>query len=601
MIDQTLRRIVHRNIKDYLKRKLDPTTVCLTEVSQKRLLHEIIQRANSDLSLIRSGLWFDYKNYKVETVDCGVKEGLLFSNGQFARFDERLEFETKPKKMSQKTRPISDIIERQIKNRGIMTNQIYPITEIRLTQESLVLLSKEMDDYELGKTLRAFQIADQVIFIKVVETRKEEGLRSRINEVEFFKESLTTRVEQVVDNYLKAKYADRGLLNVTLPVLKLYLTPETEQKLAVEQQVPSGMKLGAISFDDNFVTVQSCPRKDLEGFKTAVGVEYFTPLLPFRTFLDKMLKGLPTYLPHHFPYINVFQDKKGELTGSQVFKDLLEQLGKRMEPKLLFPYHALLVAEKVLDTHPDKRAECIMITRESKMRMLQEITQVPNPNMIHDHFTCSGRRFKVNLINDKRFEGIIFEKGFVAYFNESLIPDDLKEKNDKTVQDLMKDEKSIQTKADAFQEMIKTHLRSPLYGFDRDFDFSAIRPSGSSPLTAGVASQAILQDTSKPLPCLSDKLDNSMMTEENFGTISGEGCIKLNNKGSYDFIDISHEMWREYKFPNDEKVFIRNPTDLAISATGHRVLTSNGVSHFIPFGWIHLSWKSKEGAPHFVK
>jgi hypothetical protein len=73
------------------------------------------------------------------------------------------------------------------------------------------------------------------------------------------------------------------------------------------------------------------------------------------------------------------------------------------------------------------------------------------------------------------------------------------------------------------------------------------------------------------------------------------------NKGSYSFVDISTEEYREYVFDNKIKVRIENPLKLAISATGHRVFSADGISHYIPFGWVHLSWKAKPGCPHFVK
>jgi hypothetical protein len=86
------------------------------------------------------------------------------------------------------------------------------------------------------------------------------------------------------------------------------------------------------------------------------------------------------------------------------------------------------------------------------------------------------------------------------------------------------------------------------------------------------------------------------------------GTIDLINHGSYDFIDISSERHRTYdyiKVVDDEPVLIGlridNPQWLAISKTGHRILDADGDSHYVPFGWVHLWWRVRKGAPHFVK
>jgi len=65
------------------------------------------------------------------------------------------------------------------------------------------------------------------------------------------------------------------------------------------------------------------------------------------------------------------------------------------------------------------------------------------------------------------------------------------------------------------------------------------------------------------------------------------------------FTDISSEEYREYLFPQGASVLIQNPTHLHVSKSGgHRILDANGVSHYVPKGWIHLRWK---GTPNFVK
>ena len=76
----------------------------------------------------------------------------------------------------------------------------------------------------------------------------------------------------------------------------------------------------------------------------------------------------------------------------------------------------------------------------------------------------------------------------------------------------------------------------------------------------------------------------------------------FNNATDLDFTDISSEQWREYRFLGGEAIRIDAPLQLNVSESrGHRIFDAHGVSHYIPAGWIHLSWKVKDGAPNFVK
>jgi hypothetical protein len=69
---------------------------------------------------------------------------------------------------------------------------------------------------------------------------------------------------------------------------------------------------------------------------------------------------------------------------------------------------------------------------------------------------------------------------------------------------------------------------------------------------------------------------------------------------SLEFNDISDEVRRQYDFHGGESVVLESPLKLNVSESGgHRILTADGVSHYIPAGWIHLSWTVKEGAEHF--
>lgn len=76
--------------------------------------------------------------------------------------------------------------------------------------------------------------------------------------------------------------------------------------------------------------------------------------------------------------------------------------------------------------------------------------------------------------------------------------------------------------------------------------------------------------------------------------------IELNNTSKNEFVSISSEEYRVYEFA-DREVRIEAPLYLSVNANGHRLLDANGISHYIPKGWVHLSWKAKTGAPHFVK
>ena len=49
---------------------------------------------------------------------------------------------------------------------------------------------------------------------------------------------------------------------------------------------------------------------------------------------------------------------------------------------------------------------------------------------------------------------------------------------------------------------------------------------------------------------------------------------------------------RTYRFPMGEGVTITKPVFLIVSDNGHRLQDAKGVSHYVPYGWIHLSWKN---------
>jgi hypothetical protein len=76
-----------------------------------------------------------------------------------------------------------------------------------------------------------------------------------------------------------------------------------------------------------------------------------------------------------------------------------------------------------------------------------------------------------------------------------------------------------------------------------------------------------------------------------------------------EFTDISGEEWRKYLFAEEVlpdgrirrsvSLQINGPAYLNVSPSGgHRILDKEGISHYVPCGWKHLSWKAN---PHFVK
>lgn len=77
--------------------------------------------------------------------------------------------------------------------------------------------------------------------------------------------------------------------------------------------------------------------------------------------------------------------------------------------------------------------------------------------------------------------------------------------------------------------------------------------------------------------------------------------IELRNESTNEFVDISSEEYRSYEYV-DAYLEIDEPQWLSVSASGgHRVLDKSGLSYYIPPGWIAVTWKAKEGYPHFVK
>lgn len=77
--------------------------------------------------------------------------------------------------------------------------------------------------------------------------------------------------------------------------------------------------------------------------------------------------------------------------------------------------------------------------------------------------------------------------------------------------------------------------------------------------------------------------------------------MEFKNESGLEFTDISSEESRVYTFPNGS-VTVLGPTHLHVSKSGgHRIFSIDGLSRYIPSGWICLTWKAKRGQPNFVK
>lgn len=76
--------------------------------------------------------------------------------------------------------------------------------------------------------------------------------------------------------------------------------------------------------------------------------------------------------------------------------------------------------------------------------------------------------------------------------------------------------------------------------------------------------------------------------------------MTFKNESNFAFKEITTEQWREYRWERGGIVRISSPVMLHVSASGgHRIFDESGTSHYIPTGWVHLSWKAKIDAPHF--
>lgn len=103
---------------------------------------------------------------------------------------------------------------------------------------------------------------------------------------------------------------------------------------------------------------------------------------------------------------------------------------------------------------------------------------------------------------------------------------------------------------------------------------------------------------------LHNRSDSVMKLERNeIGCVMATAAQQdFKNESDLDFTDISSEAWREYQFESGAVVRIDNPKMLNVSESGgHRIFDGQGLSHYIPKGWIHLVWEPNPGQPNFVR
>lgn len=78
--------------------------------------------------------------------------------------------------------------------------------------------------------------------------------------------------------------------------------------------------------------------------------------------------------------------------------------------------------------------------------------------------------------------------------------------------------------------------------------------------------------------------------------------IEFKNQSGLDFVDISSEEYRVYKYADGSEYKVQGPQKLHVSKAGeHRLFDESGLSHYVCKGWCAIQWKAKEGQPHFVK
>ncbi len=76
--------------------------------------------------------------------------------------------------------------------------------------------------------------------------------------------------------------------------------------------------------------------------------------------------------------------------------------------------------------------------------------------------------------------------------------------------------------------------------------------------------------------------------------------MEFRNQSDLEFADIDTEESRTYHFPGVSFTIVA-PLKINVSPSGgHRIFDASGISHYIPSGWVHLEWKTKENQPNFI-
>lgn len=75
----------------------------------------------------------------------------------------------------------------------------------------------------------------------------------------------------------------------------------------------------------------------------------------------------------------------------------------------------------------------------------------------------------------------------------------------------------------------------------------------------------------------------------------------FNYEGQEAFVDVSHQIERNYHFPGGDIITILGPIKLGVYEGWQRIFDFTGRCHMIPPGWIKVDWVVEDGKPHFVE
>jgi hypothetical protein len=95
-----------------------------------------------------------------------------------------------------------------------------------------------------------------------------------------------------------------------------------------------------------------------------------------------------------------------------------------------------------------------------------------------------------------------------------------------------------------------------------------------------------------------DKIRQALRPNFSAGTNTGG----FQNADELEWLDISHEMWREYMYADGTVIRIEEPLRLNVKqksgGDSHRVVTST-LSHYIAPGWHAIRWERRPGTAPF--